>query len=374
MHFHCLVSVDIPTVEVNIDQDLKVAKEIAFWETLLQVSKKNILAVIQLRKLRGMVNSFSRAVNEAIVGAMAPYYENTDNPEYLEFDDLTDMLKKEYETEKVDCIRLPDGRIFEDSHYMVSKQFVIRDGKVCSRRAGPLHHVKRTKKSRKANALLSIPRTRVYKSYQEYAEKGCGIPFNKEHQAYGYTFNPNGRWDWYEIGGRWPGTFLVKEGIGYEPADVQGTWKQTYPVPEGYIWVDSARKKDIEWDMMRKWHTEKVTKEYYELQALFVTGQSDPERCLHWEEGGFTVFGEYAFCRGDTLEEHLAKFDIPASWKYPVSFADVIKPDGWEESYEFQRQEPEDRAKAETLWHRTQDELIDQLDDNIVLVSVDYHT
>ena len=43
-----------------------------------------------------------------------------------------------------------------------------------------------------------------------------------------YLVNPNAKWDWYEIGGRWSGKLIVS-GVG----------------------VDSARIKDIDWDEMR---------------------------------------------------------------------------------------------------------------------------
>ena len=47
-----------------------------------------------------------------------------------------------------------------------------------------------------------------YSSIDEYAKKyhNCSIVDGK----YGYYINPNAKWDWYEIGGRWAGMLLVK--------------------------------------------------------------------------------------------------------------------------------------------------------------------
>lgn len=374
MHFHSLIPVEITTVNEDTEKDLRIATAIAFLEFLLKHTKGHIIAQIELERLKRLRNSFSRAVDDAVVVAMAPYDQNTDDPKYQEFEDHTDRLKHEYENEKVNCIRMPDGRVFEEDHHMVRNKYVIRDGKVCSVKAGPLHHIKRTKKSRKATALMAMPRTKVYKSLQEYAEKGCYVPFNEKHQAYGYIYNPNGMWDWYEIGGRWPGTFLVKEGIGYIDADISETWKESFPAPDGYIWVDAARKKHIEWEAMRQWHTEKVKSEFAELQAIFAEGKDVPERCLRITEDGIVSFGQYVFHKDDTLEMHLPKYDISPTWKYPVNFADVITSDKWHESYEFERKNPNDLEEAHRLWHRTQDDLIDALDDECVLVSIDYHT
>lgn len=374
MHFHSLLPVEITTVTEDTETDLQIATAIAFLEVLLQRSKRNIVAQIQLERLKRLRNSFSRAVDEAVVTAMLPYDENSEDPKYQEFEDHTDRLKHEYENEKVNCIKMPDGRIFEEDHHVVRNKYVIRDGKVCSAIAGPLGHIKRTRKSKKATALIMVPRTKIYKSLKEYAERGCYVPFNEKYQAYGYTYNPNGRWDWYEIGGRWPGTFLVKDDLGYIDADISESWKVSFPAPEGYIWVDAARKKDIAWDLMRQWHTEKVKSEYAELQAIFATGQDVPQRCLKVTEEGILHFGECIFHKDDTLEMHLSKFDISPVYKYPVNFADVIASDKWHDSYQFERKNPNDLEEAHRLWHRTQDDLIDALNDETVLVSVDYHT
>jgi hypothetical protein len=78
------------------------------------------------------------------------------------------------------------------------------------------------------------------------------------------TYNPDSRWDWYEIGGRWSGYFPVKKGTpqdAFEPsrvhwsekfqgensveADVVGTVK----APD---LTDSALKKYIDFGLMRK--------------------------------------------------------------------------------------------------------------------------
>ena len=59
---------------------------------------------------------------------MHPYDENSEDPKYQKFEDHTDRLKHEYENEKVNCIKMPDGRIFEEDHHVVRNKYVIRDG------------------------------------------------------------------------------------------------------------------------------------------------------------------------------------------------------------------------------------------------------
>lgn len=37
--------------------------------------------------------------------------------------------------------------------------------------------------------------------------------YEKHENMYGYWKNPNSKWDWYQIGGRWRGFFPVKKNI-----------------------------------------------------------------------------------------------------------------------------------------------------------------
>ena len=66
------------------------------------------------------------------------------------------------------------------------------------------------------------------------------------------TYNPNSKWDWYSVGGRWRNLLLTKEDnedviqeTGLEDLINRGSnlKKET---PKGYKWVDGARIKDID--------------------------------------------------------------------------------------------------------------------------------
>ena len=59
-----------------------------------------------------------------------------------------------------------------------------------------------------------------YESFDEcYAQEGNNWNGNRyEINAFGKweefsTYNPNSKYDWYQIGGRWPGQLLLKEGV-----------------------------------------------------------------------------------------------------------------------------------------------------------------
>lgn len=63
------------------------------------------------------------------------------------------------------------------------------------------------------------------------------------------TYNPNSKWDWYKVGGRWPGQLRVKEGVKTDP--VEFSWGYTEAdkiqfLKEHPRCADRAKKGDIE--------------------------------------------------------------------------------------------------------------------------------
>lgn len=51
-----------------------------------------------------------------------------------------------------------------------------------------------------------------YENLDEFMENYHGYVKNKETGKYGYYFNPNAHWDWYQVGGRWSNALLLKNG------------------------------------------------------------------------------------------------------------------------------------------------------------------
>lgn len=90
-----------------------------------------------------------------------------------------------------------------------------------------------------------IPVSERYESMDEYAKEYHG--YKKVGDAYGYYTNPNAKWDWYQVGGRWRGFFKCKENNnGETKVGAPGAFNNE--AREGY--VDSLLKKDIDFDSM----------------------------------------------------------------------------------------------------------------------------
>ena len=83
-----------------------------------------------------------------------------------------------------------------------------------------------------------------YSSFEEYMEDYHG--YSKENGQWGRRTNPNAKWDWWSIGGRWTGFFKLKEGATGEVGEL-GAFSTQPKV--GF--ADIVSKGDVDWDYMR---------------------------------------------------------------------------------------------------------------------------
>lgn len=371
MHFRTLVTVDIPPIveDEKLNQGIKDLIE----KMEKEKNESVFFADYFLGTLKGKLTSFSRAVAHHVAEVMEPYSTDPEDPQYLDFADMTAELRADYE-KKVCCLKLPEGRIVEKDSYPYYSKYIVINGKVYQKEAGRLHHAKRTKKAKKITVLHDYPRAKVYKSFEDYAGEYRGYPYNEKYQGYGYECNPNAMWDWYQIGGRWPAMFLVRNDC-VEHSPGERSWcneDSELKAPEGYIWVAAARKKDIHWDVMRDWMTKKATERFQHLQTMFAEGKLEEGFYAHIVEDGIVSWGDYDYRKDESLEEYLERCSIPKSWKYPFSVHDIVDADNWLENGDCYL-DSESGKHLHLEWHDQMDEYIDDLDDETVLVGVDYH-
>lgn len=372
MHFSALVTGTIPEIREEKHLDIKIANQIKEIKQEIECGKEGISTTLVLMTLEGRQNAFAREVCDLVDAIMEPYCECTEDPRYLHFEDHTKALRDEYEHGTVDCIKLPQGTIVEANGYPYWGRFFIRDGKVYEKNKGRMHLPKRSKSAKKMKALPSYPNKKLYKTFHEFAEDIRGYSYNKETNGYGYFYNPNGMWDWYQIGGRWPKMFLVKESC-LECSIGERRWDSEHEAPSGYKWVAAARKMDIEWQVMCDWKHEKTVKAYYMFKNMFEEQKLPEDFYGSITSEGITYFGDYYFYKGETEAEYIKRNGVPDDWKYPVILYDIINEGEWI-TYE---SIPIDingvKSDIDNSWHTTIDKYFDSLDEDTVLIGVDYH-
>ena len=368
MHFITLVAVNVGKYPVSKKTDKEIKKEIEqLLREQIDSGKKKTLIQCRMEYLRSLTNSFARIVNQKVEQRLEPYNECTDNLEYMEFTDETEETKQKYETNGIDCIKLRSGAIVPC--YDLPK-YCIKDGKVFQKEWGPLHHEKRTKKSKRMIALPKYPFKKLYKSFQEYAEDYCGLVLNEEKNAYGRYFNFNSFWDWYRIGGRWPCNFLVKEDCNeYTEGDYD--WDDILPAPpEGYKWASAARKKDIQWDALIEYRKKQMAETYEYLCDAFKKKEiSQYEGYLKLKEDGIYNFEKKAvYLDGETFEENQKRrgYLVDSDYlSYPCYYVDKKTWHVKESMWGF--------SKDDSKWKDEVKKFYDSLSNNTVLVSVDCH-
>ena len=368
MHYVTLATVEIPHIEEEEELNAKIAEAA---EKLEAHDDSDIMKEYFLKRLQSMRTSFSRAVSKAVDEIMDPFCENTDDPQYLEFEDYTDEVEDSYNSDTRTCVRLPEGRVVLARSHEFRSKYTLDGGMIRELNAGRLHSQKRTHKAKKLTLLSDYPVRKLYPSIKDYAEEE-GYCCNEDETKFGYMMNPNGQWDWYSIGGRWSDVFLVSDQCKEYSLGECG--RAPREVPEGYIWVSAARKKDIEWDAMRSWRKEMAIKEYEMLKSVFETKKiPDGTYCRILEDGARSPSGR-EYLSGETEEDFLARYGLDGTDpRYPDCFYNYISGGEWFSSYGYAGggKDGEDRKKA---WHDAVDEYIASLSDDTVLVVVDCHS
>ena len=154
MHFITLVTVEVPELQANPIEDMVVEEKLKYLNDLQKQNEKNTMLDINIRMLNGLKTEFARQVYELMYEKMEPYNEQTENPKFLEFEDLTESLQEEYENARTDCIKLPDGRILPADDWIFHGSLLIHRRKV-NQKIRALKHDKRSKKKKKMSVVLN---------------------------------------------------------------------------------------------------------------------------------------------------------------------------------------------------------------------------
>jgi hypothetical protein len=143
-------------------------------------------------------------VEDAVTHLLAPYQENNmgDCPEeYMEFNDKEPEIQQEYEEESMTRIRMADGTLL--SPY--EPQFKVDPP------ADAPPFTRHTWKYPDDAEEVEVPNKELFDSWEAFAVEYGEYERDEQTGKFGYWHNPNCKWDWWVIGGRWSGYFPVPE-------------------------------------------------------------------------------------------------------------------------------------------------------------------
>jgi hypothetical protein len=213
---------------------------------------------------------------------LAPYheYECTGHiDEYVKEINETKKLRKEYKSQNQAKVKYPDGEMIDKSdnrfwskvkdddvpELLWKSQFNLPDG--CE--------------------LVELAAEEL-QSFADWASDWTGRPvvdvkqeFDKDSDEYQWGWikvdgkgevveiidrtNPNAKWDWYQVGGRWTGFFPIREGTKVKAVGEPGLF--TRKAEKGY--ADQVQLKDVDFDRAYA-EAEKEANETFDKWEAFI--------------------------------------------------------------------------------------------------------
>jgi hypothetical protein len=204
-------------------------------------------------------------IQARVESEMAPFMENCcGEPDkiYMKFYDEEDEYRKEYEEEGREMVVMPDGRLLHtwDKEFSVTKTDGI---------FGPGSH-----KVPEHLPKRMVPYKESFSTFEEFVREWHGRKERDEtYNRFGYWQNPNAKWDWYEIGGRWAGFFKMKPG---RQGGLGSQYNFSGELEKSSDLADVCLKSAIDFKSMRKEARDNAAKVYDAVHEA-IKGTPEPE-------------------------------------------------------------------------------------------------
>lgn len=182
------------------------------------------------------------------------------------------------------------------------------------------------------------------------------------------TYNPDSKWDWYQVGGRYAGRIVVKDGIEIDEPSFSWGWDAdsiNKVISEGNK-TDSAYKKDIDFSKMHR--TEEDYNDAMRYWELVVEGDTpkneDEENIIKW-----------SFYKPKFYVERYKDKETYAECRSSFSMWAVVKDGVWYEKGKMGMFAMSDETHDEALdWELNfYDRFIKPLSDDTLITVVDCH-
>lgn len=138
------------------------------------------------------------------------------------------------------------------------------------------------------------------------------------------------------------------------------------------MWVSAARKKDIEWEAMKEWKVENIRKYYPDLVKMYVDGTIQSPDDYEEKDGAVYGYGTLIYRIGESEDDFCDRIRAQDTRRFPVAFCDLVSEFEWIAEGEAYIRPGQTEVTAAD-WDETIQQYIEDLDDEAVLVSIDYH-
>lgn len=243
-------------------------------------------------------------------------------------------------------------------------------------------------------------------TFEQWAPKNCGpiVPPDgslREEHKYGYVrlaedgtveqivdrTNPNKKWDWWQLGGRWSGFFILKSGAaGRRGNNDAPSYNGKGHKNQG---VDSALKGDIDFEAMRDKGGERAGEEYDRIHAVIkgrdwtsfqdmrakFPGDIPAARAAYWEQDVLADMQKADNMHFVEIEEFRCTREAYVKEQRDraiMTFA-FLKDGQWNERGEMGFFATVSDEKDPATWTQQFNAMLDSLPDDAVLSVVDCH-
>jgi hypothetical protein len=151
-----------------------------------------------------------------------------------------------------------------------------------------------------------------------YAEDYHGYKKDEETGKYGYWENPNAKWDWYQLGGRWAGFFKLKPGASGTEGRAGLFSRGAEP---GH--ADAVIKSNIDFEGMRSAAEKEAGEKYDEITSIVGESINDMHSWDHVRDVMFPEDRDLArdFYNSQTAPTKLKEWN--SANEYKNSFTDL---------------------------------------------------
>jgi hypothetical protein len=325
---------------------------------------------------------------------MAPFMENCcEEPDkmYMKFYDEEDAYNKQYSEDSQEYVVMPDGRLL----LPWDEEFRVKDKK------DPMGFFGKPEPPKELERKM-IPFKEKFSTFEKFVKEWHGRAKRDEtYNRYGYFQNPNAKWDWFEIGGRWTGYFQLKPGRKGGKGSQYNFSGQMEPSTDK---ADICLKSAVDFEAMRKECEDEAIKRYdavwgaikgtpeaqswemvkagYDLRVGSSMDNIDKARKDYHDQprvkafqkltggAGMEMFGwlagveEYQIPRDQYIQSARNRAAVPHA---------VIKDGKWYESGEMGWWGMASNEKDPETWSSMVAKLMDDLPDTAILVAIDAH-
>lgn len=256
---------------------------------------------------------------------LAPFQENNmgDCPEeFLKFFDMEDKYLDNYKNGSVEMVKCPDGKLLckWDEKFRVKGSFG---------HGSNTHDVP----EKQGYELVNVQHKDRFETFEKYVEEYEGYKRRDAKMGrYGYWDNPNKKWDWWIIGGRWSGSLITKDGSV----------------------VNAAKKKDIDFDKM--------------FQNKIKKAEDAWEKAESENADNMTRYFVYGIEKDETKEQYMDR-----AKKNGFSTFAVLKDGVWYERGEMGWFGCVGNEKKACNWGDEFMAIIDEIDDDGMITVIDCH-